>query len=319
MATFFSQIGYKATREWKEEIIYFDSLKAHSSAGADSPRVAIFPDGTQVQLSSHEDPRKVFADWLITPTNPWFTRNIANRIWYWLLGRGIIHEPDDIRPNNPARNPQLVKLLQRELVGARYDVKHIYRMILNSKTYQLSSIPRTDRPEGAMDFAYYPLRRLDAEVLIDALCQITGTTEEYSSPIPEPFTFIPADQRSISLADGSITSPFLELFGRPPRDTGLVSERSSLPTAAQRLHLLNSSHIQRKIERSQKLRELMRSSRNPLEITTKLYLTILSRFPTEAESKTFHEYLQSGEVNRQQAFVDRAWALINNPEFFCRH
>ena len=319
MATFFSQIGHKTTREWKEEIIFFDSLMARSVVADDLSRVAFLPDGTQVQLSPQEDPREVFADWLITPTNPWFTRNIVNRIWYWLLGRGMIHEPDDIRPDNPPRNPQLLELLQRELVGAGYDLKHLYRLILNSKTYQLSSIPRTNQPEGAMDFAYYPMRRLDAEVLIDALCQVTGTTEEYSSPIPEPFTFIPEDQRSISLADGSITSPFLELFGRPPRDTGLASERNNRPTGAQRLHLLNSSHIQRKIERSQTLRELARSSRNPLETATKLYLTILSRFPTQAELQTVHEYLQSGEVNRQQAFVDLAWALINNPEFFCRH
>ena len=93
-------------------------------------------------------------------------------------------------------------------------------------------------------------------MLIDAICQITGTTEKYSSPIPEPFTFIPEDQRSIALADGSITSSFLEMFGRPPRDTGLESERNNRPTAAQRLHLLNSSHIQRKIEQSPKLQRL---------------------------------------------------------------
>ena len=149
-----------------------------------------------------------------------------------------------------------------------YDLKHLYRLILNSQTYQLSSIPpdrscRTPR----RNFAYYPLRRLDAEVLIDALCQITGTTEEYSSPIPEPFTFIPGEQRSIALADGSITSSFLEMFGRPPRDTGLESERNNSPTAAQRLHLLNSSHIQQQ-DRAKRAScaWLMRSRRNPREI-----------------------------------------------------
>ena len=92
------------------------------------------------------------------------------------------------------------------MVASHYDLKHIYRLILNSKTYQLSSIPRSDRPEAAANFAYYPLRRLEAEVLIDAICQITGTTEKYTSAIPEPFTFIPEDQRSHRLPDGSITS-----------------------------------------------------------------------------------------------------------------
>ncbi len=142
MAVFFSDIGYKSTREWKEEIIYFDSLKANTERES---RVATFPDGTVVQLAPHRDPRIVFADWLITPANPWFTRNIANRVWFWLLGRGIIHEPDDIRPDNPPRNPELLALLCRELVAARYDLRQLYRMILNSKTYQLSSIPRVRR------------------------------------------------------------------------------------------------------------------------------------------------------------------------------
>ena len=204
-----------------------------------------------------------------------------NRVWSWLLGRGIIHEPDDIRPDNPPTNPELLAYLERELVASHYDLKHIYRLILNSKTYQLSSIPESDHPEAAANFAYYPLRRLEAEVLIDAICQITGTTEKYSSPIPEPFTFIPEDQRSIALADGSITSSFLEMFGRPPRDTGLESERNNRPTAAQRLHLLNSSHIQRKIEQSAKLRALVAAKREaratPID---RLYLTILSRYPT---------------------------------------
>ena len=114
---------------------------------------------------------------------------------------------------------------------SRYDLKHLYRLILNSQTYQLSSVPESDKPEAEANFASYPLRRLDAEVLIDALNQITGTTEKYSSAIPEPFTFIPEDQRSIALPDGSITSSFLELFGRPPRDTGLESERNNRITA----------------------------------------------------------------------------------------
>jgi hypothetical protein len=193
-------------------------------------------------------------------------------------------------------------------------------LILNSTTYQLSSIPATDQAKGEAHFAFYPLRRLDAEVLIDALCQITGTTETYSSPIPEPFTFIPEDRRSIALADGSITSSFLEMFGRPPRDSGLASERNDRPTAAQRLHLLNSSHIQRKIEQSKALRAIMASGgRRPAEAVRKLYLTILSRFPTEEEFEIVRSYGQSGGVNARAVAVDLAWALINSAEFLYRH
>jgi hypothetical protein len=312
MAAFFSQVAYKSTAEWKEEIVCFDPNKATSPA-------AIFPDGTPARLSADKDPREVFADWLVAPKNPWFARNIVNRVWSWLLGRGIIHEPDDIRPDNPPNNPELLAFLERELISAHYDLKHLYRLILNSSTYQLSSIPRTNKPEGEANFSHYPLRQLEAEVLIDALNQITGTTEKYSSAIPEPFTFIPEEQRSISLADGSITSSFLEMFGRSPRDTGLESERNNRPTAAQRLHLLNSSHVQRKIEQSSRLRPLMQSRGNPREVTTELYLTILSRFPTDEELKAVAAYAQSGGVKGREAAVDLAWALINSAEFLYRH
>ncbi len=318
-ATFFSQIGYKKTAEWKEEIVFFDSLGTARDASERAPGKAVFPDGTPARLSADRDPREVFADWLIRPDNPWFTRNIVNRLWCWLQGRGIIHQPDDIRPDNPPANPELLALLERELIDTDYDLTHIFRLILNSKTYQLSSIPRSDHAQAEAQFAYYPLRRLDAEVLIDALCQITGTTERYVSPIPEPFTFIPQNQRSIALADGSITSSFLDMFGRPPRDTGMQSERNNRPTDAQRLHLLNSSHIQQKIEQSAKLRNLISSSKNPQASVTKLYLAILSRRPTEDEMKVVGAYAKSDGVTPRNVSIDLAWALINSPEFLYRH
>ena len=320
MARFFSRVGYKCTQEWKEEIVFFDSIGA-SGEGASGPSwAAAFPDGTAVRLPPDRDPREVFADWLITAKNPWFARNIVNRIWYWLLGRGIIHEPDDARPDNPAQNPELLALLERELTASRYDLKHIYRLILNSTTYQLSCIPRTRGPDAEAHFAHYPIRRLDAEVLIDALCQITASTEQYSSMIPEPFTFIPQRCRSIALPDGSITSSFLEMFGRPPRDTGVESERSNSPTAAQCLHLLNSSHVRQKIETSGRLRALAGvARRNPQRAVTELYLAILSRFPTPEELRIAGSYARSGKVAAAQVLVDLAWALINSAEFLYRH
>ncbi|MFH1264962.1 MAG: DUF1553 domain-containing protein, partial [Planctomycetota bacterium] len=281
MAVFFSQVGFKPTREWKEEIVVFDPHKAKLPADAQPPK-AVFPDGTAAELPPGKDPREVFADWLIDAENPWFTRHIVNRVWYWLVGRGIVHEPDDIRSGNPPQNRELLDWLAEELVEARYDLKHIYRLILNSSTYQLSCIPKTKGPEAADNFACYPLRRLDAEVLMDALCQITGTTESYSSMIPEPFTFIPEKQRSIALPDGSITSSVLEMFGRPPRDTGMESERNNRYTAAQALHLLNSTHIRQKIQQGPKIQELLKSAGSP-EMADTLYLTILSRLPTEEE------------------------------------
>jgi len=243
----------------------------------------------------------------------------VNRVWSWLLGRGIIHEPDDIGPDNPPRNPELLAWLEQELIAARYDLKHIFKLILSSRTYQLSSIPRTGHPDGEACFAHYPLRRLEAEVLVDALNQITGTTEKYSSAIPEPFTFVPEEQRSIELADGSISSAFLEVFGRPPRDTGLECERNNRPSAAQRLHFLNSSHVQRKIEQGPRIQSLMQSKRTPREIAEELYLMVLSRFPTEEEWKIVAAYAGPRGARRREVVVDLAWALFNSAEFLYRH
>ncbi len=158
MAAFFTKVGYKYTAEWKEEIVFFDPGKTNALATNElATAVApVFPDGTRARLSPDRDPREVFADWLINPKNPWFTRNIANRVWGWLLGRGIIHEPDDIRSDNPPSNPELLALLEQDLVASHYDLKHLYRLILTSRTYQLSSIPKADSPQGDANFSHYP-------------------------------------------------------------------------------------------------------------------------------------------------------------------
>ncbi|MDD4870239.1 MAG: DUF1553 domain-containing protein [Kiritimatiellae bacterium] len=317
MAGFFSQLNYKATQEWKEEIVYFDSSMTNKEGVV--TRSAVFPDGTVVQFLPNKDPRELFSDWLISPKNPWFARNVVNRVWAWLLGRGIIHEPDDIRTDNPPSNPALLAYLEKELINAKWDLKHIYRLILTSRTYQLSSVPKSNNPAAEANFARYPLRRVEAEVLIDALNQITGTTEKYTSAVPEPFTFIPDDQRSIALPDGSITSSFLEQFGRPSRDTGLESERNNRVTADQRLHMLNSSHIQRKLEQGPKMQYLLKKTSSPREVIGGLYLMILSRPPTEKELQAVQKYSQSSGLKGREAAIDLAWALINSSEFLYRH
>jgi hypothetical protein len=319
LAAFFSHLGYKETSEWKEEIIFFDPDRvAAKNTNAVAIASPMFPDGTPATLAPDRDPREAFADWLTKPSNPWFTRAIANRVWFWLLGRGIIHEPDDIRADNPTTNPELLEYLCQELINARYDLKHLFRLILNSTTYQLSCIARDKRPGVEAYFAHYPMRRLDAEVLTDALNQVTGAGEQYTSAIPEPFTFIPEKHRSISLPDGSIGSPFLELFGRPPRDTGQETERNNRATAEQRLHLLNSSHIQKKIQDSSTLQRATKNAKSPRDAVTWLYLTILSRYPTEQEWQAVAAHSQTG-VKGHEAVVDLAWALVNSAEFLYRH
>ncbi len=314
LTAFFTRVAYKATAEWKEQIVYLDP--------SPSPVLnVVFPDGSKTEIADGQDPRKVFADWLIKPNNAWFARNIVNRQWSWLMGRGIVHEADDIRPDNPPTHPLLLAHLEAELVKSGYDLRQIFRLILNSRVYQQSSIPRSDHPQAQDMFATYPVRRLEAEVLIDALDTIYGGEgEHYSSAIPEPFSFIPEEHRSIDLADGSITSQFLEMFGRPARDTGLESERNNTPSDAQRLHMLNSTHLQRKIERSPKFRRYRKlADQNPKQFIESLYLNILSRYPTADEVITAEYYYWTERLNRKQWGDDLAWALTNTKEFLYRH
>jgi hypothetical protein len=383
LVAFFSEVGYKPTAQWKEEIVFWDpyhlgkipgnaapgkaALAPPAATGVAAaapapaqpavvlqspvPLAAVFPDGKTATIPADRDPRDVFADWLIRPENPWFAKNAVNRIWAWLLGRGIIHEPDDIRDDNPAVYPELLTYLEEEFVKSGYDLKTVYRLILNSRTYQSSCVQRTKNPKAEFYFGCYPLRRLDAEVLIDAIDKVTGTTDLYTSAIPEPFTYIPSDKAAIAIADGSITSPFLALFGRSARATGLINERPTKLQASQWRHLLNSSHIQTKLESGTWMTTLTAGNRTLDEILDELYLTILSRFPTAVEKESIMEYLflnvadttppasasanrpvsspanrpvrgalpQMSAAQRRDNAIDIAWALINSTEFLFRH
>lgn len=313
MAAFFSRVAYKSTAEWKEEIVYLDPAPC-------GPLAVVFPDGTAMELPADADPRDFFAAWLLKPDNEWFAPAAANRVWSWLLGRGIVHEPDDIRPDNPPVYPALLAYLEGELRASDYDLKHLYRLILNSATYQQSSVPRAAGPEATTYFACYPVRQLDAEVLCDALCWLAGAGETYTSMIPEPFTYVPRYHRTIALADGSITSPFLEMFGRPSRDSGLESERDSEATEKQRLYLLNSTDVQRKIENSPRLNRLLREARrSPDRLVRSIYLGVLSRYPSADELAAAKAYAGSGGLNPKQAMADLVWALVNTKEFLYRH
>jgi len=311
---FFSRVSYKATAEWKEEIVCLDPTPLGSLD-------AMLPDGRSGRVEAGRDPREVFANWLVAPDNAWFARATANRLWSWMLGRGIVQEPDDLRPDNPPTNPELLDFLAREFVASGFDRRKLLRTILNSRTYQRSALARTPSAAAEAMFAYYPVRRLEAEVLVDALCQISGMGEKYASPIPEPFTFLPETQSAVGLGDGSITSAFLELFGRPPRDTGLESERNNVSSEGQRLHMLNSTHVQTKIRNSLQPRKLWdNNGAKPGAMIVGVYLTILSRPPTTAEVATAADYLRATvDKNPRASFEDLAWALVNSKEFLHRH
>jgi hypothetical protein len=312
MAAFFSRVAYKKTDEWKEDIVY-------PNPALTGPMKVVYPDGTKGTIADGADPREAFANWLIQPGNKWFARNIVNRIWAWTMGEGPAGDPDDVTPGSePA--PEVVACLARELVASHYDLRRIYRLILNSRTYQQSSIVHDDTKDPVVHFAQYKVRRLDAEVLIDALCWIGGDGVPYSSATPEPYTFVPKGNRTIALADGSITSSFLATFGRPARDTGLQSERNNKPSDAQCLYLLNSSDVQRKIQKSPLLRDVASSAHGDASALIRgVYEVVLSRGPTPDESAAAGTYMKANRSRPVQAANDIAWALINSKEFLFRH
>lgn len=300
LAAFFARVSFKKTREWKEEILVVEP-------GTGPAKSLRLPDGAKVRPRLDADPRTAFADWLIRSRKSPFAVNGANRIWFWLFGQGLVHEPDDFRSDNPPSNPALLEWLGNQFAASGYDTKQLLRVILNSATYQ-------EAPGG-----FYKPRRLEAEVLVDVINQVTGETDEYSSLIPEPFTFIPQGTKAVALPDGSITSSILELFGRPPRDTGLLLERPTKVTTSQRLQLLNSRYLLKKLEGSKKLTEALRPAKQLREGAETLYLTILSRYPTEQELKTVEAYPPPGKSASRQKFLDLAWALMNSSEFLMKH
>ncbi|MCH7228551.1 DUF1553 domain-containing protein [Haloferula sp. A504] len=311
----FARLAFKPTAEWKEEIVCpdpacFDALDVR------------LPDHHVIHVAPGEDGRVPFAAWLIA--QPRFAEAGANRVWAWVFGRGIVHEPDDLRPENPAAIPGLLEHLGQAFAADGYDSRKLLRRILHSRLYQLSSIPRSESSRVAELFAAYPVRRLEAEVLLDTLCDLTGTREGYMSPIPEPFTHVPPSARSVRLADGSITSPFLEMFGRSSRDSGHILERNNQVSDAQMLYLLNSTELQNRLARSPKLRALTRGkgSRKADQVVEAVYLSLLSRRPTHRESVAAlgdRAATRAPAPPPPQQLEDLVWALVNSKEFLHRH
>jgi len=341
----FSKLSYKKTDEWKEEIIFFNPTPFENFK-------VNMPDGTILEISDALDPRIQFADWLTGPAKKWFAEASVNRIWFWLFGRGIVHEPDDfcferensligslipgtvIINNNKANkpvNPELLDYLSDEFIRSNYNFKSFIKLIVSSATYQQSCIPSVELHLAEKYFAVYKVRRLDAEIIADMISYYSKKYPRYVSVIPEPFTFIPPENSTTSLNDGSITSSFLELFGRSPRNNGLLLEKNNSVTYAQRLYFLNSSDIQNDVCSSPLLKDVLKNAGGDLKsIIEEIYLLYLSRYPTEKEMKVILEKFKSeiGEIKNlskkslkdlKPVINNLIWALVNSEEFIFRH
>lgn len=317
MAAFFANVKYKSTQEWKEQIVYTQPWAKYKDPMTGKAITAIPLDGDEIKIPGRKDSRAVFAKWLTDPENPWFAKNITNRIWFWLLARGIIHEPDDIRPSNPPSNPKLLAYLEKQFIDHSYDLKHIYRLILNSRTYQLSSLTT---PANAWDeamFSHYIPKRLTAEQMMDAINQVTQTDDTFTSRIPEPFTVLPKGTRAVQLQDGSIGLPILQLFGRPSRDSSYESERCNDTSMSQALYMINAQALSKKITRSPYLKQLFKNTSDE-QVVDSIYMTVFSRHPSDEKMKQLLAYFQQSK-RRNDGITDLLWAVLNTREFMFNH
>lgn len=299
----FSQIKYKTSKEWKEEIIYIDDqLK---------PTVrSVKPDkNSSLTLVAGEDWRKAYTDWLTDKQNRRFAAVMANRMWFWIFGKGIVQEPDDWGAHNPPSDPALMNLLTDRFVGSGYDMKAFFKLILNSDLYQSESYT------GSL----FASRRMPAEVLVDALADMTGISDEYRSRVPEPFSIYPQGTRAVDLGDATVSSTALELFGRVSRDISLESQRSDALTSRQLLYLMNSSELEDRIRKSPVLNDICKRERNIPGICREITLSTLSRFPTQEEIALYRKYAETNQLSLRNLASEILWTQINSIEFLYIH
>ncbi len=276
-------------------------------------RIVAHPLGeTQPEEAASGDQRPELASWMTSPENPWFSRNMANRIWARLLGRGLVEPVDDFRSTNPASHPELLVALADYLVQHNYDGKALIRLITSSHTYQLASTTSPANQNDEKNFSRALFRRLPAEVLMDAVCDATG--------VPEKFTRSAPGMRAVQLWDSRHEHYFLKLFGRPARVSPCECDRATGASISQALHLMNSPAIEAKLAHAGGLMaRLNETFPDDTRLVDELYLTCFARYPTQTEKDQATKYLHRKAAHRQQAVQDLAWSMLNSIEFLFNH
>jgi hypothetical protein len=311
LQAFFARVGKKSGEIAQEPAIYVkpDGAVRHPKTGkVMAPRGL---DGPEITFTEDEDPRQGLVDWMASPDNPFFARAMVNRLWGHFLGRGLVEPIDDMRATNPPSNPALLDALARDFVEHKFDVKHLIRAIMTSTTYQLSSEPTAGNIQDRQNYATAYPRRLPAEVMLDAIGQVTGVQEEFNG--------LPKGTRTIQLPDESIASYFLDVFGRPTRETPCECERPREADLAQALELLNSNQLQNKVGSSQgRLFALIEAKATDNAIIEDLYLAALGRLPQPSEVDSLTAYI-AAQKDRKAALEDVAWAVLNTKEFLFNH
>ena len=307
LSAYFAGVGRKAGPVKGEEIIYSLATPTdikHPSTGETIP--AAFPFSSDLD-KKNPDPRVRLADWLTSSKNPYFAKSIVNRYWSYLHGRGIIDPVDDIRASNPPSNPPLLDELTRRFIANGFDLKRLIREMARSETYQRSFRPNKWNDDDSLNFSHASPRRLTAEQLFDALHVATGA--------PSRIPGVPVGFRASQIPDPKVKIGFLDMFGRPPRESPCECERSSDVSLSQTLNMINGPTVSDAIIHPEgRVAKLVAAKADDKTIVGDVYLAVICRPPTEAELKQGVAYL-AGVGNRSEAAQDLMWALVNSPAF----
>ncbi len=321
LAAFYGRVGFKAmpvpgvgvqNQQNQRRVVF-----TRSSGGVQNKRTgrtAVMKPlgGEPTDAGGDVDPRQKLVDWMVDTKNPFFARAVANRYWAHFFGRGIVDPLDDMRVTNPPSNPELLDALAQDLVEHKYSLKHLIGTICKSRTYGLSSVPNEFNKNDKQAYSRYYPKRLAAEVLFDAVCQVTDS--------PTQFTGLPRDRhapnRAIMLPDESFASYFLDVFGRPQRISACECERVSEANLAQALHLLNSEEVQGKIARAGgRADQMAKDPRPDAQKVEELFLWALGHKPGEKHLKLALENIAANAKNKKVAYENIIWALLNTKEF----
>lgn len=260
------------------------------------------------QIKPEEDTRKVLAEWVTSPDNPFFSQVMANRVWADLMGRGIVDPVDDLRGTNPPTNKKLIEALGRDFADHQFDIKHLIRRIANSYVYQLDSIPNESNVVDNRYYSRYYRQRMKAEVLLDSICQVTGVNESFSA--------MPPGTQSNEIWTHRVSSLFLDAFGRPDPNQDPPCERNSETTVVQALHLMNSEDLYKKVISDEGVaHQLSKSEKTPDQIIEEIYLMVYSRFPTSQETEFLSKLFEEEGASRRGVIEDIFWSMLNTPEF----
>lgn len=278
----------------------------------DAVMVPKVPDGPVMPYVQGQDPRAALADWMRSSSNPFFAKAIVNRIWAEFFGRGIVDPVDDMRVSNPPTNEPLLNWLAQDFESSGFDLKHLMRTIMRSRTYQLSSDPNDSNLSDSKNFSRAYKRRLSAEVLADAVNDLVESTDEFAG--------LPVGSRASQTWNHKLDSDFLDAFGRPNASQECPCERDKKSSVVQALHLMNSQTLQDKIaQEKSRAGKLHRSDRSPPTIVRELYLAAYNRTPKATEMESALRYFAAPGITRPMAVEDLMWSLINSAEFVFNH